>query len=346
VTASPATVDGADLDAYWSAVTDADEHAAYAAAVAARDRGVPLDQVLAGLVIAAQRRVGELWAGNEWTVAREHAATAVSEEVVRRLGEAVPMPATGPVLSVACVEREWHALPAMVVALTLRARGCRVGYLGASASRDHLVGTILDTGPRAVLLSASLTSSLSRVRRQVEAVRGTGTPVVVGGRAFDAQGLRAQRLGATAYAPSPEVALELLATLPVHVVPPGPLRHPGAVEARSIEAEADTLSRDVVRAATAALGVEAGDETTPTEDWRVVLATFVPHVVDCVAGALLTEDPTVYGETRRWLGEVLAARGAVPEALGAVEEALAQRLHDHPEAVRLLAGSDRKPTVR
>ena len=178
----------------------------------------------------------------------EHAATAVSEAVVRRLGEAVPMPTTGPLLTVACVEREWHALPAMVVALTLRARGCRVTYLGASASRDHLVSTILDIGPRAVLLSASLTSSLPRVRRQVEAVRGTGTPVVLGGRALDPDGRRAQRLGATAYARSPEVVLEVLAALPVHVPPAGPLRHPGAFEARSIEAESDTISRDVMLA--------------------------------------------------------------------------------------------------
>ncbi|WP_219635305.1 cobalamin B12-binding domain-containing protein [Nocardioides ungokensis] len=33
------------------------------------------------------------------------------------------------------------------MALTLRAHGCRVTYLGASASRDHLVSAILDTGP-------------------------------------------------------------------------------------------------------------------------------------------------------------------------------------------------------
>ena len=115
------------------------------------------------------------------------------------------------------------------------------------------------TVPAIIRTAMTTTPTTAAPTDQVEAVRGTGTPVVVGGRAFDAQGLRAQRLGATAYAPSPQAALELLATLPVHVVPPGPLRHPGAVEARSIEAEADTLSRDVVRAATAALGVEAGD---------------------------------------------------------------------------------------
>ena len=339
MTVSTATVAGAELDAYWTAVAAGNTRAAYAVAAATHDRGVPLPEVLAGLVIAAQRRVGELWAANDWTVAREHAATAVGEAVVRRLGAAVPTPTTGPLLTVACVEREWHALPAMVVALTLRARGCQVTYLGASTSRDHLVSAILDIGPRAVLLSASLTSSLPRVRRQVEAVRGTGTPVVLGGRALDPDGRRAQRLGATAYARSPEVVLDVLAALPVHVPPAGPLRHPGAFEARSIEAESDTISRDVMLATGAALGLEHADGDHTSDDWRVVLATFVPHVIDCVAGALLTEDPTVYAETRAWLGGVLAGRGATPQALAVVEEALAQRLHDHPEAVRLIAGA-------
>lgn len=337
MTASSATVDGVDLDAYWTAVVDADERAAHAAAAAVLDRGVPLDEVLRGLVIASQRRVGELWASNGWTVAREHAATAISESVVRRLGATVPMPTEGPLLTVGCVEREWHALPALVVALTLKARGCRVTYLGASTSRDHLVSAILDTGPHAVLLSASLASALPRVRRQVEAVRGTGTPVVLGGRALDSRGVRAQRLGATAYAPTPEDALALLPSLPVHVPPAGPLRHAGAVEARSIEAESDSISRDVVLATAARLGGEPEDTTTSSEDWRLVLSAFAPHLVDCVAGALLTEDSTVYSETRAWLNQVLTGRGAAPEAVTVLEAALAQRLHDHPEAVRLLA---------
>ena len=204
----------ADVAGYWSAVSAGDGRSALAVALAARDRGVRLEDVLTGLVLAAQLRVGELWAGNEWSVAGEHAATAVSEVVVRRLNEDLPDPATGPLYLVACVEREWHALPALVVATGLKSAGLRTLYLGASASRDELVGRILDTGPRLVMLSASLTSSLPRVRRQIEAVRGTGTPVLVGGSAFDAGGVRARRLGATAYAADVAAAIAQLDTLP------------------------------------------------------------------------------------------------------------------------------------
>ena len=327
-----------DLDRYWAAVAAADDREALAGALAIRDRGVPLEVILDRLVVGSQLRVGELWAGNEWSVAREHAATAVSEGVVRRLADDLPARADGPLLTVACVEREWHALPALVVGTTLRARGHRVDYLGASATRDQLVSRILDSGPRAVLLSASLTSSLPRVRRHIEAVRGTGTPVVVGGRAFDRDGLRAERLGATAYAADADDAEAALASLPLHVDDAAPLRHEGAQEAREIGAISDAIARDVMRAADSALGLSGGGEAAVApDDWRVVLATFVPHLVDSLVGSLLTDDPLVMDQTWDWLHEVLHLRGADEHAAGAVRVALARRLADYPAASRLLS---------
>ena len=46
MTASTATVAGAELDAYWTAVAAGDARAAYAVAAATHDRGVPLPEVL------------------------------------------------------------------------------------------------------------------------------------------------------------------------------------------------------------------------------------------------------------------------------------------------------------
>ena len=105
----------------------------------------------------------------------------------------------------------------------------------ASVTSEQLVSRVVDVGPRAVLLSASLTSSLPRVRRQVEAVRGTGTPIVVGGSAFDPDGVWARRAGR--HRGGPVRVQELAALLPDlqhHVGDPRPLVHPGADEARSL----------------------------------------------------------------------------------------------------------------
>ena len=325
-----------EVEAYWQAISAGDGDAAYGVAAAARDRGADLGDVLGALVTGSQARVGRLWAANEWTVAQEHAATAVSESVVTRLAGAVEPPADGPVLLVACAEREWHALPALVVTHALRARGFRAEFLGANCSRDQMVARILDSGPRLVLLSASVASSLPRVRRQIEAVRGTGTPVVVGGHAFAGDPQRAQRLGATAYAATPDDVVRMIGTLPLHVSNAGALRGPSAAEARAIQAAADEVARDVL--AHPDLRDLLGDPESSPDHWTTVLATFVPHVVDCVVGALLAEDDGVLPRERTWLAEVVARRGGEPGAVEVMWSVLAGRLRAFPRAVGMLVG--------
>lgn len=329
-----------EFESYWSAVAATDDHRATRVAAAALERGVGLDVVLTELVVASQRRVGSLWEAGDWSVPREHAATAVNEHVVRQLCREIPEDPEGQLLLVACAEREWHALPALVITQLLQVRGARAEYLGPNTSREHMVARILDRGPRAVLLSASLSSSLPRVRRQIEAIRGTGTPVIVGGSAFDVEGHRARQLGASGHAASADEALDLIAGLPRHVTPAPSLRHQGAVEAMSILAAADSLNQSLVSAVHTSLGVD-GDLVSleSPDDWRVLLTTSVSLIIDCVAGGLLTEDSDVLAESRAWLQRVMVTRGAPDEAVSAVWVALARQLRDHPEATRMLAST-------
>ncbi|QZY28249.1 cobalamin B12-binding domain-containing protein [Nocardioides coralli] len=326
-----------EVESYWAAVRGTDLEGAAAVAEAVYRRTSSVEAVLQGLVVESQQRVGSLWAHGEWTVADEHAATAINEVVAHRIGLHVPGPQTGPLLLVSCVEREWHALPALVVTLVMRARGWRTELLGANTSRDELVDRILDQGPRAVLLSASLASSLPRTRRQVEAVRGTGTPVVVGGRAFDAAGRRAERIGASAHATGPAEAAARLDALPHHVPPAPPLRDAAAREAADLQARTGDVVRRVMLVTFATLDLPP-EEHAP-DLWSGVLAGFLPHVVDGVVGALVTDDPTVVAETRSWLVEVLGARLADPRALDALWGALEHELRDYPEVTRLLASA-------
>jgi methanogenic corrinoid protein MtbC1 len=326
------------LAAYWDAVSVGDGATAHAVVDEVLREGAGVTDVLFGLVMPTQVRVGQCWAESTWSIANEHAATAVSESVVLTLGNSLPEPRddSRPLL-VACPEREWHALPALVVAQALRASGHSVHYLGASTSGSTIVGRVLDLAPRAVLLSASLSSSLPRVRRQIEAVRGTGTPVVVGGSAFDVDGVRAHRLGATAYATTVEGLLEVLAQLPVTVPPAPPLRDAGALEAQAISVDVEDITRDVIAWTDHRLGISGGGEdAVAPDDWRVVLATHVAHIVGCVAGSLLVEDPRIMSDARSWLQDVLAHRDADPVAVDTLWSALRDRLREYPEASRLL----------
>lgn len=315
----------------------------YLAAVSRGDRGGALDvvrrmqaegastlDVMNDVIAPAQSRVGELWARDTWSVAQEHAATAVSEAVLGLLGALVPPPSerSAPVV-VTCVEQEWHALPALLVAEHLRTAGLPVSYLGANSSAEHLVRHVHETAPRAVLLSCSLAASLPRVRRQVEAVRATGTPVVVGGAAFDTEGRRAAALGADAYAPDGAAAVLTVRALPTATLPMPTLPSATAEEGLAVQADREELT---ARLRQRLLPAEAA-----RQPWQRVLEDHLAHLVGSVAGALVTDDPTVLDESLTWLANVLAHRQAPPEATERVVVELAGVLREYPAAARLLS---------
>lgn len=319
---------------YWRAVASQDDAAALDAARA----GVQeknLEHVLDAWVVRAQHQVGALWADNEWSVAQEHAATAVGEYVVRSLLHDVATP-PGPLHLVACADREWHALPALVLSAGLQARGVHTEFLGPSVSAEHLLNRVLDTGAKAVLLSASLSSSLVRVRRQIEAVQGTGTPVIVGGTAFGEKGRWAPSLGAAAYGASMDDAFEALQKIPRQASPPKPLTHRGAEEARLVSARTPLIARVVVERLFSELN-ESAVEGRSQDAWPTVLMTHAHHVVDCLAASLLVDDPVLMAREKTWLNVVLTGRGAPAGLADRLWVLLADELRDHPEALRILA---------
>jgi methanogenic corrinoid protein MtbC1 len=341
------------LPTFLDALRTGDRDRALSTVSALRDQGVPTLRLLDELVSPAQRRVGQLWAEDRLSVAEEHAATAVSEAVIAALAErhptpgAVPhaapgavrqpaptgrrSPAAAPVI-VACVEHEWHAVPALILSEFLRADGLPVSYVGANASAAQLVRLVHDTGPVAVALSCSLGATLPRARRQVEAIRETGTPVIVGGSAFDRAGRRAVAIGANGYAADARQAAALGRSLPAAVPPADPLTSAAAEEAVVISADRERLA-ELVRARMDRLCPDAD----PTTAWRDTLADQLGYLVGCVAGALLCEDPAVLQEALDWAAEVTRVRGAGRGTALALRTALADALREHPAATALLA---------
>jgi len=331
----------AALDGYLGALAAGDRGTALGLVRDLRRQGYDVLEIITGLLGPAQRRIGELWMSDTWSVAQEHAATAISEAALHslalerdadlRAGAA----ADAPLVVVSCVEQEWHALPALMVAEHLRGAGYRVSYLGANASAQHLVRHIHELGPRAVLLSCSISAFLPLARRQIEAVRETGTPVVVGGTAFDAAGKRAQTLGATAFAVSgPDVA-GVVAGLPGAVGPAEQLLHPGADEAFLVFGDRESLADEVERLLLASLAAAGlNDDEHP---WLTALDDQAPHLVGAVAGALVTGDERVATDALGWAEVVLRHRGA-PESIGLhLQRALAGALREVPVAASMLS---------
>lgn len=316
---------------YLDAVATGDRALAMEIVVGLQSSGATPLEVMAEVIAPTQTRVGELWASDSWSVAQEHAATAVSESVLHVLGAQIPAPrdSRSPVI-VTCVEQEWHALPALMVAEHLRSAQVPVSYLGANASAEHLVRHVHEVSPRAVALSCSLSASLPRVRRQIEAVRATGTPVVVGGAAFDPAGRRAEVLGATAFAPTGARAAEVVAQLPTAVSPAPPLAHEGAEEGLALYADREDVTAQLRRRLATVCPAD------PSR-WHQALSDHLPHLVGTLAGALVANDPRVLDEAMAWMDDVMRHRDCPEATMSFVLDELRAVVREHPVAARFLS---------
>lgn len=330
-------IDPALVSTYVDALGASDRRAALDLARQLLRDGVPPETLLLDLVCVAQDEVGRRWESGEWNVGREHAATAVSEAVVAEIAhhyEGGSPVGRGLHVVVACVENEWHALPARVVAEVLGFAGHRVAFLGASTPPAQLAQYLHDTGPDAVALSCSVASALPRARRMIEASREAGVPVIVGGSGFGTDDLRARRLGAAAWAPTAAEAVRLLAEWRPMTTPPQPLTHPGADDHAELTLRHDEIVGDVVPAlADAGLGdADALHES-------------VGHLLRFLAAALLVDDAGIVEDHVAWRRRIERSHRQVPGRVDAEIAAVTSELDDLPVARAMLGATRDRAAV-
>lgn len=321
---------------YWSALERGDRHGALQVVRRFQALGSRPLEIIDALVVPAQAKIGHLWLDGEWSVAQEHAATAINEGLVHWLCSFAPAPEPHwPLVMVACLEGERHALPALVVAEGLGLAGYRVNYVGGDPEPSDLLRQILVLRPRAVLFSASLTSSLGAQKGLLSSIRAIGIPVVVGGSAFGGDARRALALGATALAASVDEAVAVLESLPDRLEPATPMQPtPGDVEAAWLLRFRHEITPYAARVVSEA---HAGDEER--ERWSHELEGHLDHVLGCLASALVTGDETIVVEVRDWLAQVLARRGAPASVIDEIWASLGAPLQGHPLARVFLTGA-------
>ncbi|MFF5231009.1 B12-binding domain-containing protein [Dactylosporangium sp. NPDC000521] len=327
-----------DFGPYFSFLERRDAAGAVAHALALVDDGADPVDVLLDVVGRAQEQVGLRWAEGSWTVAHEHAATAISESVALAVGARIPAPADplGHVI-LACAEREWHGLPARLVGYCLQAAGWRTTFLGASMPARQFARFLDDVDADAVAISCSVAASLPAARRLIDAAREAGLPVLVGGGVFGSDDTRARALGASGWAKDARDAAAVLAGLVAH----RDLR--AAVSERARHAGADEHAEMVVRFAefrTAArliwLQSHRSGSQDPAEDGGL-FDDAIDHALHALSAALLTDDPRLLREASDWLTALFAARGepagAIPDLWLALHRTVGEPL---PEAARHL----------
>ncbi|QKW25371.1 cobalamin B12-binding domain-containing protein [Streptomyces seoulensis] len=327
--------------ALWQAVCDRDEYAAGQAVFTALDAGAAVEDVLLDVVAGVQHKVGREWAADRFTVAQEHAATAIHDRVIAAMAHrAPPAPPREPAgtVTVACVDGEWHALPARLLAEVLRHRGHRVDFLGAQVPTPHLIAHLHRTAPDVVALSSSLPVRLPDAHSAITAVQALGIPVLVGGAAFGDDGRHARLLGADAWAPDARAAADLLARgLPRPV--PGAIRQRVDDLPHLIDQEYSLVlrgKRQLVRDTLAGLEERLPAMRAYTEAQRERTAEDVAHIVDFLSCALYADDSRLFTGFLDWTGDILEARRVPARVLDPGLALLQDLLKDFPRSLDFL----------
>ena len=324
----------------WGAVIDCDEYAAVATIYGAMDAGVAPEDVLLDVIAPVQQKIGLEWAANRISIAQEHAATAVNDRVIAALAHH-PARRTGAhtgKVTVACVDGEWHALPARLLAETLRLRGWQVDFLGAQVPTPHLIAHLHQSGPDTVALSCSIPTRLPTAHAAITACQAAGVAVLAGGAAFGPDGRYARQLGADAWAPDARAAAELLAEgfLSTHLSstrqPIDDLPHLVDQEYTTVSQTATQLIKETM--ATLETRIPAMREYSEMERQRT--AEDIAHIVEFLVAGLYTDDDELFTGFILWTADILVARGVPAATLFPALELLGKQLHEFPRSQRLI----------
>lgn len=333
-TRPPPSLDDPDLgDHFLRLIGDGDEYGAVELIDELLDSGAPAQRVLLDLIAPAQARVGELWAVNEWSVAREHAATSISERAVAAVAARNRVRPSRGRITIACVDGEWHALPVRILGEMLRLDGWRIDFLGANVPGPHLVTHLHQTGPDAVALSCMIPTRLPRAHAAITACRAAGVPVIAGGRGFGPGGRYAQHLGADAWAAGADEAVSRLArNWPPQMHDPQLSAFLGDEEYTFVVRNRPTLLSTAMDRLAQAYPAMRGYNQRQTDSTAEDMA----QVVDFLAAALYVTETAIFTDFVEWTAIVLQARGVPPVALRHGLQAVRDQLLDYPTALAML----------
>lgn len=312
-------------DRFLDLVERADQPAAVRLVTGLTERGTTPEAVVLEVLAPAQREVGRRWEQGRWTVAQEHAATAVSDTALGLLALDAHPRGKGRAI-VACAEGEWHTLPARMAAEILRIRGWDVTFLGPSLPAADLGWYVERQRPDAVGLSCSMPVSLKGAARSIDACRRAGVPVLAGGAGFGPGGRYARRLGASAWAPDPVAAVGILESWR-DAGPPAPAPAGAGDDHLVLERRKDEI-------VTAALGALHSDAPGARD-----ALTFL---VTAVENALFVGDPAVVAGSRAAAYRLMAGDGAAGLSLADALDALANAVEARVPAGRLIVEESRR----
>lgn len=148
-------------------------------------QGVPLIDAEVGIIQTALYEIGRLWQLNRISVAQEHLATAISQNIMARaFANAEFAELTDNRVICACIEGNHHSLGVRMVADAYEVSGWDVSFLGADTPNNAILSQVDLDKPDVLALSISLPHqflTLQQLIEQLDAEFAGKRPIVVAG---------------------------------------------------------------------------------------------------------------------------------------------------------------------
>ncbi len=174
------------------------------------ENNLPIERIYTDLFQHSLYEIGDLWEQNRISVAVEHMATGITENLLSLLyphvlSRRVPV-ARKAVIS--CSVNEYHQVGARMVADVMESHGWDTWFLGANTPVEDLVSLIQDKNPDVLGLSVSIYFNVIQLKDVVDIVKShyPHLDIFVGGQAFRWGGTdMVSSLDKVTYIPSLEV---------------------------------------------------------------------------------------------------------------------------------------------
>ncbi len=151
------------------------------------NKNIPVDTVYTQLFQHSLYQVGEYWEMNKISVATEHMATAITENLMIRLQpQLFTTERTGKKAVIACVANEYHQVGAKMIADIFEMNGWDGYFIGANTPISELIRFLESHHPDLIGLSLSIYFNLPELKSTVAHIRQRfpNMPILVGGQAF------------------------------------------------------------------------------------------------------------------------------------------------------------------
>lgn len=206
-------------ETYLKGLIEGNQRQCYETIQNALESSVPMEVIYEEVFYPVMVEIGYLWETNEITVAGEHLATAITQQVMASMyPKLFRWPLKAPVFKaiVTCPALETHELSSRMFADLLVLNQGDVRYLGANVPTKDLVDLAQKEKNDFICVSCTMESHLALVDEIVEQIQGhkdLDIQLLVGGRAFINHAKRYDDFDFVHYAETFKEGIHLMKTL-------------------------------------------------------------------------------------------------------------------------------------